>query len=45
MNGWIYENMQAIMIGIGLASVAGVAVIFAIYFVVKRNIRKKKLMK
>jgi len=45
MDGWIHENMQAIMIGIGLASVAGVVVIFGIYFIVKRNIQKKKLMK
>ena len=45
MGNWIFENMQAIMIGIGLASVLGVAAVFAIYFSVQRNIRKKKLTK
>ena len=45
MENWIYENMQAIMIGIGLASLIGVVVIFALYFSVQRKVRKKKLSK
>jgi len=44
-DGWVYENMQAIMNAIGIASVVGVAAIFVIYFFVQRKVRKNKSMK
>jgi len=40
--GWIQENLQFIMMGIGLASAIGVVFIFGIYFVVKRKVRKNR---
>lgn len=40
MEDWIKENIQTIMMIIGVASAVGVAVIFAAYFVVKRKLTK-----
>ena len=42
MEGWVKENVHYIMIVVGIASLLGVAVIFAAYIALKRKIQKEK---
>jgi len=42
VEGWVRENVETIMLGVGIMSVIGVAVIFAIYFYVSHKVKKKK---
>ena len=42
MEDWLKENMQTIMVIIGVASAVGVVVVFGAYFMVKRKLSKDK---
>jgi len=40
--GWLRDNIENIMLGMEIFMVAGVAAVFVVYFVVKRQIKAKK---
>jgi len=42
MDKWVMENVSSIMFVVGVVGFAMVGSLFVIYFVVSRNVKKKK---
>jgi len=43
MEDWVFDHMGGVLIAIEIMWVGGVLAVFGLYFVVRRNLRKRKI--